>query len=146
MLLTLTAGAVTRSDEASLHFGETLAAWIARYPGIGAITDDFDQDGRVNLLEFAFLTDPTIPNGDDPVTMTNRSGRPALQYQRRAAGFGVVYQIEISDTLGVFRLPNDGELKETILQDTGVAQTVSVSEVAGTGVQRYLRIKVATGP
>ena len=146
VLLTLTAGGVTRSDEASLHFGETLAAWIARYPGIGAITDDFDQDGRVNLLEFAFLTDPTIPNGDDPVTMTNRSGRPALQYQRRAAGFGVVYQIEISDTLGVFRLPNDGELKETILQDTGVAQTVSVSEVAGTGVQRYLRIKVATGP
>jgi len=132
-------------DEANLFVADTPYAWLARNPGIGALMDDPDGDGRNNFLEFALLTSPTVPDGSQPPSAGLASNRLSLLYQRQKAASGLTYQVEISDSPGIFRLPNPGELTETILVDTGISQSVRITDTAvpGTPARRFLRLKVS---
>ncbi len=143
--LSLTVNGVTSFDEATLHLADTAAAWLARHPGIGSLTDDADQDGRNNFMEFAFLTNPSVPDGSAPPAASVVSNRMVLDYQRHSPASGVSYQVEISDGLGSFRLPNSGEITETILGDDGTTQIVRVTDTAilGTPERRFLRVKAS---
>ena len=144
--LTLTYNSVTTSDEVTLRFVDTPAAWLARNPGIGTLADDFDGDGRTNFLEFALFTDPAVPNGSAPPLSSVSARKLVLNWQRHSFASGLTYQVEILDALGTFRAPNPSELTETILADDGISQTVSTTDTAtiGTPARRFLRIKVTS--
>ena len=144
--LTLTVNAVTTYDEATLHLVDTPSAWLARNPAMGSLTDDPDRDGRNNLLEFALFTGAGTPDGSQPPLAGVSSNHLTLTYQRYKAASGITYSVEISDTTGSFRLPNAGELAETILEDNGTSQTVRITDSAllGSPGRRFLRLKVTS--
>lgn len=59
--------------------------------------DDFDQDGVVNLLEFALAgRDPTVPGGP-----TGSFSSGTLSFPKRPGTTGITYAIESSDDLGI---------------------------------------------
>lgn len=144
--LTLNYNNNVSTDEATLRFVDTPAAWLARHPGIGTLTDDFDGDGRSNFLEFALFTSPVLSNGSTPPDSAVVSSRLTLTYQRHQSASGLTYQVQISDPAGNFRAPNSGELTETILTDDGITQTVRVTDTAPVGnpARRYLRLRVTS--
>jgi len=144
--LSLTVNGDAYSDEVVFFMADTPAAWLARNPGIGALLDDPDGDGRNNFLEFALQTNPKVADGNQPPAVGTPANRLTLTYQRHKSGSGLSYQVEISDSLSPFRLPNAGELTETILEDTGVSQTVRVADTAplGTPVRRFLRLRITS--
>jgi hypothetical protein len=86
-----------------------------------------------------------VPDGSQPPSAGLASNRLSLLYQRQKAASGLTYQVEISDSPGIFRLPNPGELTETILVDTGISQSVRITDTAvpGTPARRFLRLKVS---
>ena len=143
--LSLTAKGVTSSDEAKVFAVDTPAAWLERHPGIGVLSDDPDQDGRSNFLEFALFTGSSAPDGSAPPIVEVQGNRLTLVYQRHKAASGLSYAVEISDGAS-FRAPNPGELSETILDDSGTTQTVRVTDSAplGTPLRRFLRLKVTS--
>lgn len=149
--LSLTYNGLTTFDELKAVITstvETPASWLAAHPGIGSLTDDFDKDGRNNLEEFAFNTDPSVPNGGEPPVFTVESGKSVLTYPRRKTGSGVAYTVEISNDLGTFRLPNAGELTEQITGDDGLMETVKVTDTVTQAAEprRFLRLKMTTVP
>ena len=142
--LTLNYNSVTTTDEATLRFVDTPAAWLARNAGIGTMTDDFDGDGRSNFLEFALFTDPAASTGSAPPVFSVSANKLTLNWQRHHPASGLTYQVEISDAAGTFRLPNPSELTETVLFDDGITQTVRTTDTVtiGNPARRFLRIKV----
>ncbi|RYD36673.1 MAG: hypothetical protein EOP86_05380, partial [Verrucomicrobiaceae bacterium] len=150
MRLSLTYNGLTTTDElkAVVSLVETVASWLAAHPGIGSLTDDFDKDGLSNLMEFALISDPSVPNSGDPPTLTVENDRLALTFPRRKAGSGVTYAVEISNDLTTFRAANPGELTETVTADNGVSETVKVNDTVTRTAEprRFLRLKVATTP
>lgn len=94
----------------------TAAAWIAARPHLGGLDDDFDHDGRSNLLEFAFLTKPEAPEAEPPPHLEWMDGRPALVFPRRPSASGLTYQLEISTDLKTFRLATASEYSEEMVQ------------------------------
>ncbi len=144
--LTLTVNAITSYDEATIQWVDTMAAWLARHPTVGAATDDADKDGRTNFLEFALFTNPSVATGSEPPLAAIQGSRMTLTYQRHKPAAGVTYLVEISDGLNTFRLPTPGELTENLLVDDGTTETVQVTDTAplGTPVRRFLRVKVTS--
>ncbi|MES2707530.1 MAG: CotH kinase family protein [Verrucomicrobiota bacterium] len=149
--LSLTYNGVTSYDELKAVISstvETLDTWLAAHPGIGTAADDFEKDGRNNLEEFAFNTDPSVPNGGEPPVFTIENDKMVVTYPRRKAGSGVAYSVEISNDLGTFRLPKAGELTEVITGDDGVMETVKVTDTVTRTAEprRFLRLKMVTIP
>lgn len=146
--LSLTFNAVTTFDELRVSFQDTPAAWIARNPGLGTLTDDFDKDGRSNFAEFALSTDATVSNGSEPPVLSVENGKSVLTYLRRKPASGVTYAIEVSNNLDAWRVPGSGELTEVISADDGLLETVKVTDTVSqtTEPRRFLRLRMSTAP
>ncbi len=114
--------------------------------------DDADGDGRSNLLEFAFATDPHVPQ--EPLTagrVVRNGGEVSVSLPRRPAAWELDFQVESSPDLGEWHalaVSHRGEpavalppavLAETPRPDGLVDMTVTVPE--GTG--GFFRLAVA---
>ena len=60
---------------------------------------DFDKDGIVTLLEYAFVTDPRIRNRNALPTVTASTGRLALQFVRNSLATDITLTAQAADTL-----------------------------------------------
>ena len=146
-----------------------ISAWRAAYFGaatadIGNL-EDFDHDGVVNLLEFAFGTNPANPASGlaplrytgtfagvgaiaapgQPVIAIEGSDRRALFVRRKDyLAAGLTYTPQFSATLATWQ---DGT-STTVLADDGTWQIVSVPFPAPTGgvVLHFVRLSVSIAP
>ena len=146
--LSVSDSTLTSTDDIVVYAKDTPAAWLARHPGIGALDDDFEKDGRTNFAEFALGLDPSVPDyAAAPITALE-AGHLTLTYTRIKPPSSVIYAIEVADTGVVFRAPNPGEVTEQILTDDGVTQSVKATDTVSTAAQpnRFLRLKVSPAP
>lgn len=154
----------------------TVQSWRQFYFGMStnagnaADAEDPDADGIVNLLEFAFGTDPTQPDsgpsgleyvgtleGNGTFTATGQpvllseNGRGGLTWHAlfvRKKGYvlaGLAYTPEFTADLTDWQSVT---APPTVLADDGIHQIVSVpypSDIGG-GVPRYFRVKVGLAP
>lgn len=148
--LTANDGITSIFDELTVTAKDTLAAWQARYPGIGAFDDDFDGDGMTNYEEFAYILDPTIPDSGSaaaPIVGTE-AGRLTITYRRHKPPSSVTYSVEVTSNVASWPVPGPGDVTETILSDNGVTQLVKATDatlMSSVG-SRFIRVKVTPAP
>ncbi len=137
--------ALTGTADIQVAAKDTAEAWLARHPGIGSLTDDFDRDSLSNYGEFALGMDPSLPN---PVATTTyvEAGFLTLVYSRIKPPSEVTYSVEVSDDGLAYRMPNPGEVTEALMTDDGIRQTVKVTDSVPVGGQakRFMRLKMHT--
>ncbi|MDP4610390.1 MAG: S8 family peptidase, partial [Opitutales bacterium] len=119
------------------HFGTS--------EGTGNYADDadFDNDGNLNLMEFALATDPSISN-IAPITFTDNTSTIDLAYDRNVdAMVDYNFQVEWNDDLtnagGWF---NTG-VTEQILSTIDSVQKVKATAPRGTGTQRFFQLSIS---
>ena len=147
-------GALTASDTFLVTVtGTASETWrfanfgTAANSGNAADTFDANNDGEINLLEYATAQNP---NASSRAVLTAIRNASALEvtYTRSKAAFtgGVVFTVEWSDTLA----PNSWSnalVTENILTDNGTIQTVKATVPAGPTIPlRYARLKVTLAP
>ncbi len=112
--------------------------------GDAADSFDFDQDGLVNLLEWAAGTLPNQPNPYQPALVRNGSDLE-FTYSRSLAAFnaGTGYAVEWSGTLAAGSWQTIGVTQSVISSTTGDVQTVRATIPADTE-RRYLRLRVTS--
>ncbi len=124
-----------REQWRQLHFGTPLNT------GEAADNFDFDQDGLVNLLEWAAGTLPKQPNPYQPTVVRN-GAELQFTYSRSLAAFnaGTGYDVEWSGSLAASSWQTTG-VTQTVLSTEGDVQTVLATVPAGTE-RRFLRLRV----
>ncbi len=139
-------GAVCLFGPANLDYDADglLDLWeYAHYGGITAHTgsDDADHDGRSELLEQAFNSDPLLP---DPVAtmpaVVNEGGFLTLTLTKRA---GLNYTVETAST------PDDASFSmasTTMITNTPTTLKVRDNFTPATATQRFMRVKVTPAP
>ena len=115
--------------------------------GNAADTFDANQDGEVNLLEYATAQNP---NASSRAALTAIRAASALEisYTRSKAAFtsGVTFTVEWSDSLAANSWSATG-VTQTVLTDNGTIQTVKATVPAGPATPlRYARLKVTQAP
>ncbi len=104
--------------------------------GDGADLNDFDHDGIVNLLEFAFGLDPTQNStGMLPQPQTSDSNR-VISFSEPAGVSGLIYGAEWSETL------EPGSW--TDIADTGTPPQHTFSMPIDSKTKQYMRLKVTS--
>lgn len=111
--------------------------------GNAADTFDANNDGEINLLEYATAQDP---NAGSRTVLTAVRNASALEvtYTRSKAAFtgGVVFTVESSDTLAANSWSATG-VTQKVLMDNGTVQTVKATVPAGPAIPlRYARLEV----
>lgn len=142
-------GLLVRTDDVVVQVAVlSFESWLESYPGIGSADDDSDGDSRSNFLEYALLTDPTVPQADAPPLVVFEDGRQTLTFTRLTPPSDVLYMLQISPDLANWRDPAPGEVAEEIIATDGYTQTVKLidSVAASAGQPRYLRLKVTAAP
>ncbi len=147
-------GALTASDTFLVTVtGTAIETWrfanfgTAANSGNAADTFDPDNDGEINLLEYATSQNP---NASSRAVLSAVRTASALEvsYTRSKAAFtsGVVFTVEWSDTLA----PNSWSaalVTQHILTDNGTLQSVKATVPAGPAIsKRYARIKIMGAP
>jgi hypothetical protein len=105
--------------------------------------DDFDADGYNELLELAFGQNPTIssPGGLPPVT--SEGGYLTMTLVKQP---GVTYEVQSAGTLQP-ALPNSfSAASTTVLVHDATTLKVRDNYLIGTGLRRFLRVKVTAAP
>ena len=137
---------------ATYIFTPTLESWRQGYfgttsnSGNAADSFDYDNDGLVNLLEWACHLVPTT-SSVLPVSTERNGANLEFIYTRSVSALngGTTYSVEWSDTLpGLEPWSTDGVVEE-ILSNNYTVQQVKATVPVGTGDQRFVRLKV-TGP
>ena len=117
-------------DWRSVHFGSTANS------GDGADTFDFDNDGLVNLLEYAFGLNPTSVSSIQIPIAQIVGGNCTISFPEPGGIDGITYGAEWNETLlpeGWAPIPDTG---------TGGQHTFSVS--MGSKPRVFIRLKVTT--
>jgi uncharacterized delta-60 repeat protein len=110
------------------HFG------ITTNTGDAADTFDFDQDGLVNLIEFAFGLDPKLPSSSAQLPQPSLSGGNfAYNFTQPGGVSEITYGAEWSSSL----LPGSW----TAIPDTGIAPQ-HIFRVPISGAQKFMRLIV----
>lgn len=102
--------------------------------------DDADGDGRTELLELAFNTDPTRSDAAAPATPMLEDGFLTITIARRA---GVAYTAESSATPNA---PDFSAATTTILTNNATTLKVRDNYPVGANSQRFLRVQVTASP
>ncbi len=121
------------------HFGSTGNA------GVAASSADPDQDGTVNLLEFATNHDPNA--SDSAVTsVTSAGGLLTLSYSRSLAAVaaGVQFLAEWSDSPGGPWSTKD--VTEAVTASDSAADQVQASVSLGSSPHRFMRLRASLTP
>jgi hypothetical protein len=102
---------------------------------------DPDNDGLNNLLEWALHLDATSPSNFKPTFSVNPHELRYTYIRRKIAPGEAVFQLEWSDTLG-----NDwsrvGVVEEAPVSLSSTEESVTVRLPEGSGLHRFLRLKV----
>ncbi len=111
----------------------------------GAPGFDFDKDGVPNLLEFLFGSNPTLPGGNSPPSITKVPGSSNLTftYNRKLAATGVTQVVEHSTNLSSTWAPaihgqNGVTLATTPVDATTEQVTVTIPS---TTASRFVRLR-----
>lgn len=124
------------------------------------VTDPYgdpDGDEIVNFLEYAFLTDPSLPDGRLPISFAltlSDSGEenfPAITFRYRTDTEAPSYEVEVSDGLFAWAGNVEGEVPSTVPVGLGtvhgdgtVARTVSSDEpLTRDSPRKFLQVRVA---
>ena len=103
--------------------------------GNAADTADFDHDGLVNLIEYAFALNPALHSSLDQIPQPQRSGADmVLSFTAPAGVSGVTYGAEWSATLA----PGSW----TTIPNTGTPPQHSFSVPIGANTGMFVRLKV----
>jgi arylsulfatase A-like enzyme len=111
---------------------------------------DIDNDGRSNLLEYAFNTNPqaneTNPVSASPVT-NSADGLQYLEirYPRRIGAVDLLYAVEISDDLTSW--PSPGVISEPVsitANPDGITETITVRVLPSitSATKKFVRVKI----
>ncbi|MFN0077963.1 MAG: sulfatase-like hydrolase/transferase [Prosthecobacter sp.] len=105
---------------------------------------DIDRDGRCNLLEYAFNTNPQTHEAE-AVHSTAISGYLEVSYPRRIGALDLIYTVEISDDLTTW--PSPGSTSETvsiIANPDGITETVTVRVLPAmsSAAKKFVRVRV----
>jgi uncharacterized delta-60 repeat protein len=108
---------------------------------------DFDLDGLVNLIEWACHLDPTKASAL-PASFIRNGANLEFTYARSVAALnaGAAFIVEWSDTLPGSNPWNTSGVTEQIPSDDGTVQVVKATLPAGSGVERFVRLKVIAPP
>ncbi len=113
--------------------------------GVFAALGDFDRDGINNGLEYAFNTNPKVPETTSPVTISQTGGRLRLDFYRRSDP-ALIYSVDGANAL----TPTGSTDWQELSRSTGaanVAGLVSFTDSVSLSTQptRFLRLRI-TGP
>jgi hypothetical protein len=114
--------------------------------GDAADNFDYEKDGLPNLLEWACNLNPTTAS-TLPAAATRNGANLEFTYTRSLAALtaGAVFTVEWSDTLPGASWSTSG-VSETILSNNGTVQQVKATLPAGSGVGRFVHLKVTAPP
>ncbi len=104
--------------------------------GDGADLNDFDHDGIVNLLEFAFGLDPTQNSAGMLPQARRIDNNFVISFSEPAGVNGIIYGAEWSETL------EPGSWTE--IDDTGISPQHTYSLPVDTRAKQYMRLKVTS--
>jgi hypothetical protein len=125
---------------------DTFAAWLARHPGIGSASDDFDLDGLTNFAEFALLTNPGLSDAAGAFSSAWSGNAITVTYRRQSGQSVPSIVLQSSAALLNFQTLTPAEFTESILSDDGFVQTVKATIPDAPGVsRRFIRLQI-TGP
>jgi hypothetical protein len=116
-------------------------------PLVSGLAADPDGDGRNNLLEYAFASDPRAPDASG-VAFEWSGGQPALRFRRPRNAIDLAFTLEACVDGGL-TAPWEAVVHETASAvPDGDAETVTLRETgASPGPVRFLRVRVdATVP
>ena len=99
--------------------------------------DDFDRDGVVELLEYAFGGDPKTPDAANLPAAVNEGGYLTVTLTKRP---GVTYLVETAPDL---QTASWSEVNTTVLIDNSITLKVRDNVLLGGAAARYLRVKVS---
>jgi trimeric autotransporter adhesin len=115
---------------------------ITTNTGDAADDADSDQDGLLNVMEFALGLNPTTAS--TPVFQTALvGGNIEITYTRSTAAVlaGKTFHVPWTETLNNLDWSETGST-QTILTDNGTTQTVKATIPAGTNSRRFVRLEV----
>ena len=129
-----------------------IATWRQTYfgnpadTGNGADNADPDGDGLVNLLEYAFNTNPNVANGS-PMSYAIVGGHLTITFKRAyPAPVDISYLSEVANDLvsGVWQSgPAFTTQSVTNNQDGTETVVVTDNQVVGSATARYLRVRIS---
>jgi hypothetical protein len=145
-----------QSDPLKLYLGGYLTPTQLANATLTDPQGDIDQDGRKNFLEYAFLTNPTVPDQSSPVTLGNtivpgEGTFPALTFRQRNDTDAPRYTVEVSGDLVNWQGNVAGQPAVTVQVGPAIdhgdgSSTVTIRDVTplapGTP-ERFLRIRVS---
>ena len=102
--------------------------------------DDSDGDGRVELLEYAFYTDPLVPDVTAGPQVVNEGGYLTITITKRS---GVTYSVQSAST------PRDTAFTAattSVLLNDATTLKVRDNVLIGTPLSRFMRVKVTAAP
>jgi hypothetical protein len=108
-------------------------------PVVAGELADPDRDGVVNLLEYAFASDPRVAGGAAVTAGEVEEGLLAVDYRINLDATDVVAAVQWSADLGTW---SDAPATVTVLGESGRVRTVRAT-VPADGVRRFLRVKVS---
>ncbi len=103
---------------------------------------DFENDGLVNLLEYAFGLDPTVSTPVIP-GMTQEGGYLTMTITRKP---GVSYQVQTAGSLQPGQPESFSAASTTVLIDDATTLKVRDNFLIGTAAARFLRVQVTAVP
>jgi len=122
--------------------------WFGTTANAGASADsfDFDQDGLVNLVEWACGLNPTT-SSILPTHATPAGENVEFTYDRSisAVNAGAVFVVEWSDTLVANDWHTTG-VTESEVSSNGTTQQMKSAIPAGTNGRRFVRLKISSPP
>jgi len=146
-------GAAQSAEVRLVGSGITFAVWRAGlFPPDSTPADvfsvrDFDGDGLVNLIEYAFGSDPKVPDagraGHPRAVVVD--GRLGVRFTRPVAATDLEYRIETSSDLATWFPANDSfDRVSSVLRDVGNEEVtwLSHASVAGLSGGQFVRVRV----
>ena len=136
-------------NDVVLHLATAIEQW--RFTNFGSIANtgtaadlfDANNDGELNLLEFATGQNPNAASKTTP-TLALNGATLEFTYTRSLAAMsdGVTFTVEWANTLASPSWSVSG-VSEQILTNNGTLQTVKATLAAGSSGERFVHLKVA---
>ncbi len=107
---------------------------------------DIDFDGRVNLLGYAFNTNPKASEGEVVQSKLN-SGYLEIKFTRRIGAVDLLYAVQVSDNISAWSDASTSyQIMNTVPNADGVTETVTARllPAIATTTRRFARLKIST--
>jgi len=135
------------AEVASLAAAGGYVSWAAAaMPGSSALLAsplaDPDADGQVNLLEFAFESNPLAPNASSFAITRAADGSVWLTYPRRTGFSGLRYTVLKSDDLITWSPVADGYLDEMTQPVPGRPLEIVTARIVNVAAGAFFRLEV----